>query len=268
MTMIEHLFEKMPDNWLIENPTDGSLLVLIPEGEFLAGSLFAEMSTGDTNDDLGKGEPFPVTLPAFYMALHPVTNAQYKLFVDATGHRPPDKSDTFWTPVWSGKSFPPEKANHPVVCVSWDDAEAYCRWAGLRLPSELEWEKAARGADGRHFPWGNEWGNEWENCRHGANKRNETTCGIWQYANGCCVYGIYQMTGNAFEWCNDYYSKEAYEKYKIGILHLSSKGTDRVVRGGSFNQPPFVKWLSARYRSKVRFNLRSGEIGFRCSRDI
>ena len=116
---------------MLENPKDGSLLVLVPAGKFIAGDA-----------------RFAVELPSFYMGLTAVTNAQYARFVSATKHREPD--NTFWQE--SGKQ------DHPVTAVSWDDAEAYCQWAGLRLPSELEWEKAARTTDGREFPWGNDWG--------------------------------------------------------------------------------------------------------------
>ena len=235
----------MKPDLLIENPKDGTLLVLIPEGEFLAGE-----------------NKIPVNLRAFYIALHPITNLQYKLFIDSTGHPPPNNE--FETSIWDGSTYPQEKAQHPVVGISFYDADNYCEWAGLRLPKEMEWEKAARGTDGRIFPWGNDWENG-RRCNF-KNSNINTTCEIWSYPEGCSPYGLYQTAGNVWEICDDKYESDEqkralYKKLNIAPLLISD---DAVLRGGSWQDIHESRFNTAFRISESAF----GDLltGFRCVR--
>lgn len=194
-------------------------MCLVPDGEFLYG------------EDKKK-----VRLPAFYLALTPVTNAQYQAFVAAAGHTPPSH--------WTGGRIPKGKEDHPVVNVSWEDAQAFCRWAGCRLPSEQEWEKAARGTDGRVYPWGNNW--EAGRCNSKEAGIGDTTP-VTRYPSGASPYGLLDMAGNVWEWCEDWYDAE--HKYKV-------------LRGGSWDHGS----LDARSANRNRDipGNRNNSNGFRC----
>lgn len=254
-------FEKILESGsssILKNEQDRIELMLIPEGEFLAGWPVD-----------GINPPFPVSLKAYYIALYQVTNEQYAKFLNE--YQPEIKelnnwifldSSCFVKKTVSGYDVIPGKEDHPVVQVTWFGANAYCKWAGLRLPTELEWEKAARGQDGRIYPWGNEW--DQSKCRFAGNKASETTCSVKSYEEGVSPFGIFQMAGNVLEWCADGFQHNSYDKFWAGNLALP-EGSNKVLRGGS--------WLhSQEFCNSVRHfgndpNLHYNFFGFRCAKN-
>ena len=239
----------IPPERLLVNEKDGSVLVLVPEGEFLAG----------------EDPPFKVRLPAYYIGLSTVTNAQYARFVkEAKPCWLPSHAD-WGTPKWKGSGFPDELAEHPVVCVTWGDAKCYCDWAGLRLPSELEWEKASRGTDGRQYPWGNDW--DESRCRNASNRGSEETAPALGYPEGASTWGCLQMSGNVAEWCVDACGKDFYQqlrKAEGNLTQIAAKPGPSypcAVRGGSWNlrDPWFFRCAGSGNGPRGR----NGNVGFR-----
>ncbi|MFZ4660145.1 MAG: SUMF1/EgtB/PvdO family nonheme iron enzyme [Caldilineaceae bacterium] len=207
--------------------------VTIPAGKFLMGDGAAQHT---------------VDLPTYRIARYPVTNAEYKRFVDAKGYQPPSH--------WEKEQIPSGKENHPVVYVSWQDAMAFCEWAGVRLPSEAEWEKAARGTDGRTYPWGNEPPNK-ERCNFNLDVGDTTPVG--NYPKGKSFYGVLEMAGNVWEWTSSLYKNYP---YKPDDGREDPAAVDRrVVRGGSFDDLQFNVRSAARYLSDVAN--RNLVVGFR-----
>jgi formylglycine-generating enzyme required for sulfatase activity len=231
-----------PHNRIAVNGKDGTIMVHIPEGEFEMGD--------------GKGGDCPkhrVYLSAYWIGVYSVTNAQYLKFVEATGRRAPDNR----IHRESGK------ASHPVTDVSWDDALAYAKWAGGQLPTEAQWEKAARGPKGLIYPWGDAW--DAGKYRHDGNKGNETTCAVQGYPQGVSGYGTYNQGGNVVEWCADWYDSGYYGQSPGRDPGGPGGGSCRVLRGGSWRGGVPVIFRGA-YRFWRGPGNRYGYLGFRLVR--
>ena len=211
---------------------DGKRMILIPAGEFWRGTSDADILEMNLRFD-GKTDWFEnqkpqckIYLDAYYIDETPVTNEEYKRFVDATGHPVPHSWDE------NRRICPPGKENHPVVHVSWDDANAYARWAGKQLPTEAQWEKAARGTDGRWYPWGNEQPDT-SHCNFDNNEKGSTPIGKYS-PQGDSPYHLQDMAGNVWEWCSDWYDARCYEHSVDHNPTGPSSGSLRVLRGGSW----------------------------------
>lgn len=249
---------------------DGAEMVLIPAGAFLMGS-----STGEAEES----PIHSVHLDDFYMDRYAVTHAQYKVFVDENPQWrkdsiPQEYHDGNYLKLWNEESFPTGKGNHPVVSVSWYAAMAYAQWAGKRLPTEAEWEKAARGGlAGKTYPWGDSidkykanYGKRWDGQT--ANIRM-TPVGSYP-PNG---YGLCDMVGNVREWCLDRYDADFYKHssqhnpiadgdIEKVLSDFTSIKDSRVFRGGTWYYPAEYLRVSFRSRDIPSFSVTS--VGFRC----
>jgi eukaryotic-like serine/threonine-protein kinase len=258
------------DHWT--SPKDGMLLVRIPAGPFMMGS---NRSPWDF-----ESPEHTVTLDEYWIDRIPVTNALFAQFVAATGHRT-QAEQVGWGYVspgqgefqtngadWRHPTGPSSSIsgmdNFPVVQVSWEDAHAYCEWAGRRLPTEAEWEKAARGEDGRLYPWG-----DTIDCVH-ANYSNgsKTYCtgGLTAadaYPSGASPYGVLDMAGNSFDWVADWYQADYYKVAPDRNPTGPATGAKRVHRGGGWYN--FNQQVQTTYRYSNPPDWTFGSVGFRCA---
>ncbi|MEO7863351.1 MAG: SUMF1/EgtB/PvdO family nonheme iron enzyme, partial [Nitrospirales bacterium] len=231
---------------------DGAPMVLIPTGESTMGS---PVGKGDGNEH----PQHQVYLDAFDIDKFEVTVARYAEFLQAMKRAKP----AFWDQVDTSKH-----GNLPVVGVDWNDAEAYCRWAKKRLPTEAEWEKAARGTDERTYPWGNE--APTSNLANFGKERikkfyDRRLAPVGSYEAGKSPYGIYDLAGNVWEWVADWDDESYYEQSASRNPPGPSSGIDRVIRGGSWLHQPDDMRSAGRDRGTP--TLRNDSIGFRCARD-
>ena len=263
-------------------------MALVPAGEFLMGS---PQGSGGFSDEQPQRK---VLVGAYWIDRYEVTNADYLQFVRATGHRLPMNSNPAVT-LWEHATPVPGVESHPVVNVSWDDAVTYCRWAGKRLPTEAEWEKAARGTDGRRYPWGNEWdhtsansasywagrtiefssGEEWkafwvkgEGARISKErgiKGEVLTLPVGSFPQGVSPFGLFDMAGNVAEWVQDWYEPYSY----LNALLTDPQGPAgvllKVMRGGSWLKP--ARSLRTTDRDYGFPDDRPSGTGFRCAKD-
>jgi len=269
-TRVTFDLETQPDKKKVQsNEAIGGPMVLIPAGEFMMGCNEAVEKNICKDDE----KPYhKVYLDAYYIDKHEVTMEEYQKCVSAEKCKKLDESEC---DTWTGKEkitggkrllgvF--KKDTNPVVCVSWDNTNSYCSWAGKRLPTEAEWEKAARGTDGRKYPWGK----EKENCKYAVMDDGVKGCGrdsTWAVCSkpkGNSPYGLCDMAGNVREWVQDWYDEKYYQGPPTNNPQGPLSGEFRVVRGGAWRG--FSWELRVSNRSRDRDSLTYNDKGFRCAR--
>jgi formylglycine-generating enzyme required for sulfatase activity len=228
------------EHWRVR---DGAIVVRIPAGEFLMGSSEAE----------GQPDERPqrrVYVSEFLIDKTEVTWRQMRKFAASSGRPIPP------APIWGSAD------DYSAANLTWDEAQAYCEWVGGRLPTEAEWEKAARGTDGRRYPWGDAWDPTRCNSISGGPHRAEPFGAF----PGCqSPYGVLDMSGSIWEWCADWYGADYYTQGPSRDPKGPASGTARVLRGGDWISQPL--WVRAAYRFKVPPTSRNASHGFRCAQD-
>ncbi len=284
-------------------------MILIPEGAFLMGStkqdienllaLDQHIEIERLNNEIPQRE---VYLNAYYIDKYPVTNAKYKKFIESGGYTQQEYwSDAGWNYITESNPLENNELDDvlngepdcPTVNISWHEAEAFAKWSGKRLPIEAEWEKAARGTDGRIYPWGNEFDKTRLNC---AEAKIKKTTPVTKYPQGRSVYGCFDMAGNVWEWTADWYDSKYYqhapnkdplgpnvaeenpgfwrpEEIGISIYELKPSPTGgslsgcKVLRGGSWNGSGIVH-IRCSNRDYDEPTYKNDTIGFRCAKSL
>jgi formylglycine-generating enzyme required for sulfatase activity len=231
-----------------------SSMVLVPAGSYDMGATYHY-----------EAQPIhTVNVPAFYIDVYEVTNAQYKAFCDATSRAyPPDPTSGFYPPPYFTN---PLYTNYPVVEVSWNDARAYAAWVGKRLPTEAEWERAAKGnQDNRQWPWGDPWVDTNTNIYDNPADGYLYTSPVGNYPNGISPAGCYDMSGNVWEWCEDDWHGNYIGAPADGSAWIyTPRGDFRILRGGSWND--YYTYARCAYRGVHYTLFLDNDFGFRCSR--
>lgn len=232
------------------SPLDGLVQVYIPAGDF-------QMGRPASGDELADDQPrHTVWLEAFWIGLTPVTNSAYALCAAAGACEPPCSPET------NPHYYDPAYASHPVVYVTWQAAQDYCRWAGGRLPAEAEWERAAGGDGWREYPWGD--ADPAENLANLGGIRDTTTV-VGSFPDGASPFGVLDLGGNVREWTADWYAPDYYTVSPAENPAGPAAGSERVLRGASWNDPWYYARVTRRYAHAPDS---AGENrGFRCAFD-
>lgn len=228
----------------------GAAMRFVPAGNFIMGS-----DSGYDNEKPAHS----VYVDDFYIDKYEVTNALYKACVDAGACQSPKQTNSFTRESYYGNS---EYDDYPVLYVDWEDAASYCQWRGMSLPTEAQWEKAARGTDGRTYPWGNKIDEGYANYKDDLGD----TSAVGSYENGKSPYGVYDMAGNVWEWVADWYS----DTYSLNTVLTNptgpASGQFRVLRGGSWHDGDDIVRTTNRGWNQLEY-FYNVDFGFRCAMD-
>jgi formylglycine-generating enzyme required for sulfatase activity len=267
---------------------DGMVMVYVPAGNFLMGTVD---ESGSTYEHTLEHPQHTVYQDGFWIDKTEVTNAMFSQFVESTGYKTEAETGSggyvwkdlqWWTVEGANWQHPQGPASsivgietHPVVQVTWNDANAYCDWAGRRLPTEAEWEKAARGTDGQIYPWGNALPNGnlvnfadsnldvgWAD--KSTNDGYQFTAPVGSYPEGVSPYGALDMSGNVYEWVADWYFENNYSNNPTSNPTGPETGEIKILRGGSWSKDRHTIRAAARYLFYPPYS-RHDDGGFRCS---